>query len=61
MGEFQRALRDMQASSSPDGLEADSRPPEWRVGITILLWKRKGSRQDKNTWRGISLLSAGPN
>ena len=57
--EFQRALRDMQASSSPDGLEADSWPPEWRVGIAILLWKRKGSRQDKNTWRGISLLSGG--
>ena len=25
----------------------------------ITLWKRKGNNRDKNTWRGITLLSVG--
>ena len=29
-------------------------------GVIFPLWKRKGDRHDKNTWRGITLLSVGP-
>ena len=34
-------------------------PDEWCVGLVVPLWKRKGSKKDKNTWRGITLLSVG--
>ena len=34
-------------------------PDEWCVGLVALLWKRKGTKKDKNTWRGITLLSVG--
>ena len=34
-------------------------PEEWCVGLVVPLWKRKGNRRDKNTWRGITLLSVG--
>ena len=47
------------AASSGNGLEADDWPAEWRVGVVIPMWKRKGSRKDKSTWRGITLLSVG--
>ena len=34
-------------------------PEEWCVGLVVPLWKRKGTKKDKNTWRGITLLSVG--
>ena len=34
-------------------------PEEWCVGLVVPLWKRKGIKKDKNTWRGITLLSVG--
>ena len=34
-------------------------PEEWFVGLVVPLWKRKGNKKDKNTWRGITLLSVG--
>ena len=34
-------------------------PAEWTVGITVPLYKNKGSRKDKNIYRGITLLSVG--
>ena len=56
-----RIVRKMWASAARAELggEADDWPEEWRVGITVPLWKRKGSKADKNTWRGITLLSVG--
>ena len=41
------------------GLEAEHWPAEWSTGIVVPLWKNKGSKQDKNTYRGITLLSVG--
>ena len=34
-------------------------PSEWCIGLVVPLWKRKGNKKDKNTWRGITLLSVG--
>ena len=34
-------------------------PEEWCIGLVVPLWKRKGQKKDKNTWRGITLLSVG--
>ena len=34
-------------------------PEEWCVGLVVPLWKRKGNKRNKNTWRGITLLSVG--
>ena len=34
-------------------------PNEWCVDLVIPLWKRNGNKKDKNTWRGITLLSVG--
>ncbi|CAE8616179.1 unnamed protein product, partial [Polarella glacialis] len=42
-----------------DGHEADAWPAEWKIGLVVPLWKKKGERQDKNTWRGVTLLSVG--
>ena len=39
--------------------EEVSWPAEWCTGLVIPLWKRKGNKKDKNTWRGITLLSVG--
>ena len=47
------------ASSAAPGKEADEWPSKWKEGIIFPLWKRKGDRHDKNTWRGITLLSVG--
>ena len=30
-----------------------------KVGIVVPLWKKRSKRTDKNTWRGITLLSVG--
>ena len=32
-------------------------PNEWRVGLILPIWKRKGDVQDPNKYRGITLLS----
>eukprot|EP00969_Alexandrium_andersonii_P107415 4738442-Alexandrium_andersonii.AAC.1 len=47
------------AASSGEGTEAHEWPEEWKVGVTVPLWKRKGKQSDRNTWRGITLLSVG--
>lgn len=47
------------ASSAAPGKEADDWPAKWKEGIIFPLWKCKGHRHDKNTWRGITLLSVG--
>ena len=39
--------------------EEVSWPAEWCIGLVIPLWKRKGNKKDRNTWRGITLLSVG--
>eukprot|EP00973_Karenia_brevis_P008620 1166746-Karenia_brevis.AAC.1 len=48
-----------RAVLSDSGCEGDDWPESWREGIVIPLWKRKGKRTDKNTYRGITLLSVG--
>lgn len=48
-----------KASTAEDGKEADEWPSGWRIGLVVPLWKNKGKRTDKNTWRGITLLSVG--
>ena len=39
--------------------EEVSWPAEWCIGLVVPLWKRKGNKKDRNTWRGITLLSVG--
>ena len=39
--------------------EEVSWPEEWCIGLVVPLRKRKGNKKDKNTWRGITLLSVG--
>ena len=34
-------------------------PDEWRVGLVVPLWKRKGKQKDRTTWRGITHSSVG--
>ena len=40
-------------------MEAEAWPKEWKICIVIPLWKRKGKKTDRNTYRGITLLSIG--
>ena len=47
------------AANAEDGREAETWPEEWTTAIQVPLWKKKGKRSDKNTWRGITLLSVG--
>eukprot|EP00973_Karenia_brevis_P081633 11317712-Karenia_brevis.AAC.1 len=47
------------ATEAGAGREAFDWPKEWRVGVVTPLWKKKGNRRNKNTWRGITLLSVG--
>eukprot|EP00969_Alexandrium_andersonii_P062679 2759957-Alexandrium_andersonii.AAC.1 len=47
------------AASARVGEEARERPPGWKVDITVPMWKRKGKKADRNTWRGITLPSVG--
>ena len=56
-----RIVRKMwrSAAGAEDGNEAEEWPSSWKVGLVVPLWKRKGKRTDKNTWRGITLLSVG--
>jgi hypothetical protein len=48
-----------RAASADGHEEGDDWPAEWRIGLVVPLWKRKGSKRDKNTYRGICLLSVG--
>ena len=48
-----------QACSADSPNEAMTWPQGWQQGIIFPLWKRKGDRHNKNTWRGITLLSVG--
>ena len=45
--------------SAIPGQEATGWPESWSQGIVIPLFKSKGSRNDKNQYRGITLLSVG--
>ena len=47
------------AAEAADQEQALAWPAAWTNGIIIPLWKKKGDRQNKNTWRGIALLSVG--
>ena len=47
------------ASEVLDQEQAHEWPASWSTGIIIPLWKRKGDRHNKHTWRGITLLSVG--
>ena len=47
------------ATRAADGQEHTSWPTLWKSGVIIPLWKKKGDRKNKNTWRGITLLSVG--
>ena len=40
------------ATRAEEGKEADDWPSEWKSGLTIPMWKRKGNKKDKSTWRG---------
>eukprot|EP00973_Karenia_brevis_P085383 11848585-Karenia_brevis.AAC.1 len=48
-----------RAIDADHGHEGEDWPSHWRKGVVIPLWKRKGKRTDKNTYRGITLLSVG--
>jgi hypothetical protein len=47
------------ATQAEHGEEAQTWPTAWTGGIVVPLWKQKGDRQNRNTWRGITLLSVG--
>ena len=47
------------ALAAPIGHEAQQWPEDWSTGIVVPLWKQKGDKKDKNTYRGITLLSVG--
>ena len=32
-------------------------PEDWRIGLFVPIWKRKGGTQDPGKYRGITLLS----
>jgi hypothetical protein len=48
-----------RGATAGDAAEGDDWPPEWRLGIVVPLWKRKGCKRDKAMYRGICLLSVG--
>ena len=48
-----------RAIAAEEGHEADAWPEGWVLGTVVPLWKKKGNRKDKNTWRGVTLLSVG--
>lgn len=47
------------ATTATDGEEANSWPTQWKVGLTVPLWKRKHPKSSKHNWQGITLLSVG--
>jgi hypothetical protein len=48
-----------EAAYAEKGKEGERWPKEWKIALQVPLWKKKGDRKDKNTWRGITLLSVG--
>eukprot|EP00438_Fugacium_kawagutii_P009511 Skav209387 [mRNA] locus=scaffold3334:137441:141157:+ [translate_table: standard] len=46
-------------SQQEDQFPGQHWPQAWRTGVIVPLWKKKGDRKNKNTWRGITLLSVG--
>jgi ribonuclease HI len=48
-----------KAVASVKGREAAEWPEAWKQAMVIPLWKGKGAREDKNSWRGVTLLSVG--
>ena len=40
------------AAEAEDGHEADLWPDEWKLGLVVPLWKKKGNRKDRNTGEG---------
>ena len=48
-----------KAANAEWGEEADEWPDDWKIGLTVPLWKNKGDKKDKNTYRGVTLLSVG--
>ena len=56
-----QTVREMwkRAAEAEDGEEGEQWPPSWRIGLVVPLWKKKGKKSDKNTWRGVTLLSVG--
>ena len=47
-----------RATYAEEGDEAGGWPKEWTIAVQMPLWKNKGDKADKNTWRGVTLLSA---
>jgi hypothetical protein len=47
------------ATQAPDNEEAQNWPTQWKIGLTVPLWKRKHPKSSKHNWRGITLLSVG--
>ena len=47
------------AAQAEKGKQAETWPDAWKVGLMVPLWKRKGDKKDRNTWRGVTLLSVG--
>ncbi len=48
-----------RAVEAPEEHEGEDWPVEWKLGLVVPLWKHIGNKKDKNTWRGITLLSVG--
>ena len=48
-----------EAAYGEEGDEARDWPEAWKMAIQVPIWKQKGCKSDKNTWRGITLLSVG--
>lgn len=48
-----------QATGALPGREVYDWPEAWSKGIVAPLWKKKGDRSDKSTYRGITLQSVG--
>ena len=48
-----------KAKAADSGLEGAEWPKKWRIGLMVPLWKRKGIKSNKNTWRGVTFLSVG--
>ena len=48
-----------RAAHAEEHREADGWPREWTLAVQVPLWKDKGAKKDKNTWRAVTLLSVG--
>ena len=59
--EVHRIVKNMwtKAAYAEEGAETEGWPSKWTIAMQVRLWKNKGDKADKNTWRGITLLSVG--